>query len=141
MHFIYFAFGSNMNSKQMENRCPGAIFISQARVNGWSYFINGNGYAGIEENLNSYTLGCVWKLSETHFKSLDEYEAVNEGYYHRTLIQASLLPSGIEKETVVYLSNNRTYGKPSQHYQEEVVEGAKQLGLPNDYIQMLLKWN
>jgi gamma-glutamylcyclotransferase (GGCT)/AIG2-like uncharacterized protein YtfP len=141
MHCLYFAYGSNMNFKQMETRCPGAIFVCQARVNNWSYFINGNGYAGIEENLNSYTLGCVWKLGDNHLKSLDEYEAVKEGYYDRTTIQASLVPTGVKNETIVYLSNNRKYGKPARHYQKEVLEGARQVGLPENYIQMLLKWS
>ncbi|MDA8775003.1 gamma-glutamylcyclotransferase [Opitutales bacterium] len=141
MQCLYFAYGSNMNFKQMETRCPGAVYVSQARLDHWSYFINTNGYAGIEEKTNSYTLGCVWELGENHLQSLDRYEAVNEGYYDRARIQVMLVPSRIEKETVVYLSNNRKYGKPAPNYQNEVIEGAGHVGLPEDYIQKLLKWS
>ena len=125
----------------METRCPGAVYVSQARLDHWSYFINANGYAGIEEKTNSYTLGCVWELGENHLQSLDRYEAVFEGYYDRARIQVMLVPSGVEKEMVVYLSNNRKYGKPAPNYQNEVIEGAGHVGLPEDYIQKLLKWS
>ena len=49
--------------------------------------------------------------------------------------------SGVEEETIVYLSNNRKYGKPAPNYQNEVIEGAGHVGLPEDYIQKLLKWS
>ena len=141
MQCLYFAYGSNMNLKKMETRCPGAVYVSQARLDHWSYFINANGYAGIEEKTNSYTLGCVWELGENHLQSLDRYEAVTEGYYDRARIQVMLVPSGVEEETIVYLSNNRKYGKPAPNYQNEVIEGAGHVGLPEDYIQKLLKWS
>ena len=130
-----------MNFKQMENRCPGAVFISRARLNHWSYFINANGYAGIEEKKNSYTMGCLWELGENHLQSLDQYEAVSEGYYNRSTIQVMLWPSNVEKQTIVYFSNNRKYGRPAPHYQNEVIEGAGHVGLPEDYIQKLMKWS
>ena len=45
----YFAYGSNMNLAQMASRCPGAKLGEQVYLPDWRYFINGNGYAGIEE--------------------------------------------------------------------------------------------
>ena len=46
---LYFAYGSNMNIEQMKLRCPGASLKGQGYILNWRYFINGNGYAGIEQ--------------------------------------------------------------------------------------------
>ena len=86
-------------------------------------------------------MGCLWELGENHLQSLDRYEAVTEGYYDRSTIQVMLWPSNVEEETIVYLSNNRKYGRPTPHYQNEVIEGAGHVGLPEDYIQKLMKWS
>ena len=141
MQFLYFAYGSNMNFNQMKNRCPGSIFIRQARINNWSYFINGNGYAGIEEKMGSYTLGCIWALNHEHIKSLDRYEGVAEGCYNRIELKTFFGTHEKEEKALVYLSNNREYGLPSAHYQKEVIEGARNVGLPDYYIQSLEEWS
>ncbi len=130
-----------MNFRQMKIRCPGAVFITKARLDGWSYFINENGYAGIEKIVKTFTLGGVWELSEKHINSLDVYEAVSEGYYERTKIKVSFDPGGDERETIVYLSNSRKYGKPGLAYQRSVIEGAREIGLPQEYIDALSSWS
>ncbi len=63
---LYFAYGSNMNLDQMAMRCPGAELGPVARLHGWKYFINGDGYAGIEQAENAEVLGCLWALQEKH---------------------------------------------------------------------------
>ena len=83
MSSLYFAYGSNMNFAQMHYRCEGAIYIGRARLDDWSYFINSNGYAGIEISSGSQVFGCLWLLEQNHLKVLDKYEAVEEGFYTR----------------------------------------------------------
>ena len=57
---------------------------------GWAYFINGNGYAGIEERPGSETHGCIWTLRESDWFALDQYEAVSEGFYERILLEVEV---------------------------------------------------
>ena len=83
MSSLYFAYGSNMNFAQMHYRCEGAIYVGRARLDDWSYFINSNGYAGIEISSGSQVFGCLWLLEQNHLKVLDKYEAVEEGFYTR----------------------------------------------------------
>ena len=72
----YFAYGSNMNLAQMASRCPGAKLGEQVRLSDWRYFINGNGYAGIEEFSGGLVHGCLWSLLPQHWEALDQYEGV-----------------------------------------------------------------
>ena len=140
MGSLYFAYGSNMNSIQMRSRCPGSEFVSVAHLRGWSYFINGNGYAGIEEQEDAMTHGCLWRLDEDHWKSLDHYEAVRAGYYSRVKMMVIKDPELIKQEAEVYLSNNRAYGIPGKSYQLGVIQGASELSLPNGHIEFLKSW-
>ena len=63
-----------MNLEQMARRCPGAQLGSRAKLSDWRYFINGNGYAGIEEFSGAEVWGCLWSLNSRHWEALDEYE-------------------------------------------------------------------
>jgi gamma-glutamylcyclotransferase (GGCT)/AIG2-like uncharacterized protein YtfP len=141
MSSLYFAYGSNMNFTQMHYRCEGANYIGRARLDDWSYFINSNGYAGIEISSGSQVFGCLWLLDQSHFKELDKYEAVEEGFYTRIEVLVFDEQSLTRKEAIVYLSNNREYGLPTETYQRGILQGAQQVGLPIEYSELLESWS
>jgi gamma-glutamylcyclotransferase (GGCT)/AIG2-like uncharacterized protein YtfP len=141
MSSLYFAYGSNMNFTQMHYRCEGANYIGRARLDDWSYFINSNGYAGIEISSGSQVFGCLWLLDQSHFKVLDKYEAVEEGFYTRIEVLVFDEQSLTRKEAIVYLSNNREYGLPTETYQRGILQGAQQVGLPIEYSELLESWS
>jgi gamma-glutamylcyclotransferase len=140
MGSLYFAYGSNMNFDQMNIRCTGSEFVSSAYVNGWKYYINGDGYAGMEKFEGAVTYGCIWRLSLDHWRSLDQYEAVDYGYYSRAEVDAWSLQAQAELSVIAYLSSNQDYGIPSLSYHNSVIEGALQVGLPRNYIDTLEQW-
>ncbi len=129
-----------MNFIQMRSRCPGSELVSVAYLIDWIYFINGDGYAGIEEKKHAVTHGCLWRLNKDHWQSLDHYEAVSAGYYSRVQMIVTRGKELIEQETEVYLSNNRSYGIPAPSYHLGVLQGATRLGLPEDHIKFLKSW-
>ena len=137
----YFAYGSNMNVNQMLARCPGAILGETAVLSGWSYYLNGNGYAGIEKNKGQKVYGCLWKLCEKHWYALDRYEGVETRHYKRIKLEVEINFSKKKENVWVYLSNNRDYGRPTQAYQNFVLQGARQLNLPVRYLKMLESWS
>ena len=61
----YFAYGSNMNLAQMASVVP-AKLGEQVHLPDWRYFINGNGYAGIESS--GAGGGCLWSLLPQHWE-------------------------------------------------------------------------
>lgn len=44
---LYFAYGSNMSTEQMRERCPTATAVGLAKTVGWRWIINRRGYANI----------------------------------------------------------------------------------------------
>jgi gamma-glutamylcyclotransferase (GGCT)/AIG2-like uncharacterized protein YtfP len=141
MSSLYFAYGSNMNFTQMHYRCEGAIYVGRGRLDDWSYFINSNGYAGIEISSGSQVFGCLWLLEQNHLKVLDKYEAVEAGFYTRIEVLVFDEQSFSKKEAIVYLSNNREYGLPTETYQKGILQGANQVGLPIEYSEFLESWS
>lgn len=140
---LYFAYGSNMNLRQMERRCPGAFLKCRARLPEWRYFINGEGYAGIERFSGSEVRGGVWSLQESHWNALDAYEGVDEGCYEKRRIEVRV-DSGEScrsLEAWVYLSTNLQYGRPSPEYQSIVLQGGRDLELGKEYLQLLARWS
>ena len=140
MDIPYFAYGSNMNLEQMARRCPGAQLGSRARLPSWRYFINGNGYAGIEEFSGSEVCGCLWKLDYRHWEALDQYEGVDGGYYEKKILKVEREIGNEEIDAWVYLSNDYDYWIPSSEYQANVIRGAKDASLSNSYISLLEDW-
>jgi gamma-glutamylcyclotransferase (GGCT)/AIG2-like uncharacterized protein YtfP len=140
MKTFYFAYGSNMNQEQMAQRCPGSGLGPLARLPGWSYFINGRGYAGVEEFPTDDALGCLWSLDDEHVAALDRYEGVKGNYYSKETLEVEQLKDGSKVSALVYLSVNREYGIPTARYQGVVVSGAREIGLPVDYLAMLESW-
>ena len=140
MTTLYFAYGSNMNQEQMYTRCRGSELGSLARLTGWRYFINGRGYAGIEESPSDHVLGCFWSLEDEHVASLDRYEGVKGNFYSKETLEVEKPEDGSKVSALVYLSVNREYGIPTPRYQGVVVSGAREIGLPADYLTMLESW-
>ena len=140
MDIPYFAYGSNMNLEQMARRCPGAQLGSRARLSGWRYFINGNGYAGIEEFPGSEVWGCLWSLNSRHWEALDEYEGVDGGYYEKKILKVERASGNEEIDAWDYLSNDYDYGIPSSEYQAIVIRGANDVNISKNYIPVLEDW-
>ena len=124
----------------MADRCPGSEIGPLARLAGWRYFINGRGYAGVEESSANQVLGCLWSLDDEHVAALDRYEGVKGNYYAKETLEVESLDDGSRVSALVYLSVNREYGIPTPRYQGVVVSGAREIGLSNDYLTILESW-
>ncbi|KAF7542582.1 hypothetical protein G7Z17_g11454 [Cylindrodendrum hubeiense] len=46
---LYFAYGSNLSTEQMRQRCPYSTPVGLAHLEGWKWFINGRGYANVAQ--------------------------------------------------------------------------------------------
>ncbi|KAL6902987.1 hypothetical protein GGI43DRAFT_400897 [Trichoderma evansii] len=46
---LYFAYGSNLSTEQMRERCPYSTAVGLGKMTGWKWIINGRGYANIVE--------------------------------------------------------------------------------------------
>ena len=80
----YLAYGSNLNRKQMDGRCPGAAAVGRAVIEGYRLSFR-HGYLTIEpEEGCSVTVG-VYRISEENERALDRYEGYPRLYFKETM--------------------------------------------------------
>ena len=81
---LYFAFGSNLNQKQMKRRCKDSKYIGCYSLKNYKLvfrnYYYGGGVADIQKNKNSTVLGAIYEISKKDEKALDVYEDFPKTY-------------------------------------------------------------
>jgi gamma-glutamylcyclotransferase (GGCT)/AIG2-like uncharacterized protein YtfP len=96
---LYFAYGSNMNLNQMNNRCPnGFKKFKNSLLDDYILGFDKSGYANIKEDKESYLLGVLYYINDECLKSLDGYEGYPT-HYNRLVVD-------------IYDFDTRTHLKP-----------------------------
>ncbi|HEB76696.1 MAG TPA: gamma-glutamylcyclotransferase [Nitrospirae bacterium] len=140
----YFAYASNINMRQMRQRCPSVKFLSRAKLKGYRLaFVLwserwGGGVAGIIPDPGGEVEGVLYGISCDDLKRLDGFESVDRGRYYREKVMVEL-PDGSTAEAWVYLPHPDPRGPftPSQTYLETIIEGAREHGLSGEFIERL----
>jgi gamma-glutamylcyclotransferase len=85
----YFAYASNLNKKQMQERCPDAKpkFVAvlpnyKLIFSGWSRQWHG-GTAAIKSFRGEKVRGAIYEISDASMRVLDKFEGINEGTHTR----------------------------------------------------------
>ena len=72
---FYFAYGSNLNRKQMKRRCNDSRFVKKIILNNYILtFRSKYGAADIEKNKGNKVYGALYDISKSDEKKLDKYE-------------------------------------------------------------------
>ena len=142
----YFAYGSNMNLVQMKQRCSSPKVLSIARLPG--YRVEFYGYSalwdGAQEtlvpDLESEVWGVLYELEFYDCESLDTVQDARVNgmgaYFHYPVKVINLKHETIE--ALIYKKDVLRDSKlPSTEYLEFIVQGAKEQGLPAEYITIL----
>jgi gamma-glutamylcyclotransferase (GGCT)/AIG2-like uncharacterized protein YtfP len=131
----YFSYGSNMAPAGMEERCAAPSVLGIATVPGYRFRIAKRGYATMVPDPGSMVYGLLWSLTDEDFAALDQYEGVPAGHYTRTTIPVQF--RGKPMEAQIYLAADPAPGKPRPGYLEMVIQAARDLSLPPEYIREL----
>ncbi|TMK53722.1 MAG: gamma-glutamylcyclotransferase [Actinobacteria bacterium] len=137
----YFAYGSNMDPKQMASRCPGAMAVGRARLAdyelvfvwdspGW-----GGGVATVVPSSGREVWGVLWDLTDEHVEGLDRYEGVAIGAYVREHLDVEA-EAGLVN-ALIYLATDTRRKQPSGRYVDALIRGAQAFSLPESYVEML----
>tara|TARA_B100002052_G_scaffold171532_1_gene156155 strand:- start:320 stop:745 length:426 start_codon:yes stop_codon:yes gene_type:complete len=129
---LYFAFGSNLNQKQMKRRCKDSKYIGCYSLKNYklvfrNYFLGG-GVADIQKDKNSTVLGAIYKISKKDEKELDVYED-----YPKTYIKKYFKILG-KKVMFYYMPKKTMHVPPSKRYLNLIIQGYKDCGYNNNYI-------
>jgi gamma-glutamylcyclotransferase (GGCT)/AIG2-like uncharacterized protein YtfP len=135
----YFAYGSNINPKQIRDRCPEAKFVSKASLSGYRFIINLLGVASIVEDINSSVYGVVWKLSERDEQKLDEFEGVKFNTYIKFEKKIFITESN-EINVFIYRASVELSGSPRPGYLERIIQSATDHEFLDEYLKELESW-
>ena len=131
---LYFAYGSNMNLRQMNIRCPDAKALKIVVLNDFALAFRGgnegNGVATILPRKGSNVKGVLWSITADCKKALDRYE----GYPHlygRTSILVE--DSNHNQHMAMVYTMNEPYKSipcmPSHVYEETIFDGFYKNGI------------
>ena len=147
---LYFAYGSNLDWTQMQQRCPSARFVCVARLADHKLAFTrhsdrrGCGVADVVEAAGSDVWGVVYHLDEQDFGPLDGYEGYVPGAsgnaYDR--IELQVLQDGntgrpLRAWIYVVCDKSDREHPTSAEYKRLVTEGARYWKLPPSYIAQL----
>lgn len=124
---MYIAYGSNLNIKQMSNRCPDAILIGTGLIKDAILLFRGGyrvgGVATIEPKNGWRVPIALWKISAADERRLDRYEGYPHLYYKKEI--KVMMNNGNMKNGMIYLMDSRydKPSKPSDKYVETIFQG------------------
>jgi gamma-glutamylcyclotransferase len=139
----YFAYGSNMNWRQMKQRCSSATFVSVACLKDHRFAITRQsrrrlcGTADIVPEPGSEVFGIVYEIDDYDLGLLDGFE---DGYGREKMFVTPIGDGRNLLEAWVYIAEKESCPPlPNALYKRLIVEGARHWKLPQDYIDMLEK--
>jgi hypothetical protein len=144
----YFAYGSNMQSDTLRGRRGIAFRRAVAvRAPGWRVVFDkpplfpiGEAFANIVPDPDAAALGVAFEVDEDELAHIELSEGVLLGNYRRVLLHVEPLAAQADApQTAVSLASDRRDAtlRPSTRYMALVVAGAREHGLPNEYVDVL----
>lgn len=136
---LYFAYGSNMNPRQFQRRCPGSRVLGRAILRNHRFIITRRGYASVVPTPGTDVHGVLQELTPEDESTLDRYEGIEERIYRREELEV-IPEAGPPVLALIYIDLELAEGHPRPGYLEGVLEGALHHGLPPTTIQAIEAW-
>ena len=126
----YFAYGSNLNKKQMQERCPDSKPLFTAVLPnyklifvGWSRQWKG-AVASIKASRGDRVRGAVSEISEQCLRKLDRFEGYPQNYNRLKVIVFGEDDEAIEAVTYIKAGQIEE-GQPSKEYLAVIQQGLR----------------
>lgn len=160
---LYFAYGSNLSTEQMRERCPFSTAIGLGFLPGWRWHINERGFANVVPSTHPSSanaamdscggvFGLLYLLPPRDEESLDVFEGVPASYEkvqcHVRWVRdgdGKPIPGDGEPVTaLVYVDDRRTGdGPPRQEYIGRMERGIEDVvrnwGMDEEYANRVMR--
>ena len=137
----YAAYGSNLNIKQMNIRCPDAKIVGTSWINDYELCYKGSktgAYLTIEKAKGEQVPIGVWEVTETDEKALDRYEGYPAFYYKKEMtLPVKETGTGVLKKRkcfIYIMHEDRPYGRPTDSYVGTVLRGYIDFKFDEHYL-------
>ncbi len=155
---LHLAYGSNMSPSQLAGRIgplpsplpsltPSLANPTRVRLANYRLAFNKqsqrspeNGFANIMPEAGAVVWGVMFAITAEQLSQLDDYEGVASGHYHHETVVV-LDDEDNQHSVIAYVANDDRVVEgltPTQTYLQTVLEGAKQGGLPESYLDQIL---
>jgi len=135
---LYFAYGSNLNHKQMHIRCKDSRYIKSAFLEDYKLSFcapsKNYGVANIVKKKGSKVPGGIWEISESDEKELDIYE----GY--PTLYAKDFFNLNGEKVMFYIMKRRYSFKLPRRSYVDTISQGYVDCNLDTEYLKRRLTY-
>ena len=129
---LYFAFGSNLNRKQIKRRCKNSRFISRHILKNYQLvFRSKYGAADVQRKKGSSVLGAIYDISKADEKKLDVYEEFPKVYTKK------YFKIWGKKVMFYYMSDKTKQTEPSRGYLNSIIQGYKDCGYKDSHVLVL----
>jgi gamma-glutamylcyclotransferase len=137
---LYFSYGSNMSTARLRERAPSVRVVTVAWLEKHKLAFHkrskdGSGKcdAAYTGDTNDIVYGVVFEISALEKQGLDTKEGLGNGYEQKDV---SIVADNGEMFTAAtyYATNTDPSLRPYEWYKEHVLLGAREHGLPADYI-------
>ncbi len=138
---LYFAYGANLDLRRFRRRCGGATVLGRARLAGYQLVFTRysmaekGGVADIVPEPDAEVWGVLYEIDASCFAALDDYEGAPRAYRRETLCVVD--DAGAEREATVYIANRTGQFAPSRAYLAQIVLGAREHALPEEYVRAI----
>lgn len=137
----YFAYASNMSRAQMKSRAGEIFEESVARLENYEIVFNkkargGSATANIRPAAGQAVEGVLYKINEGAFRALDRFEGAPQ-HYRRIEVNVTS-GNGQKVAAQAFIATKVDRGlRPAPHYLKTILDGAREHGLPEDYLQKI----
>lgn len=138
---LYFAYGSNMGQTALRReRCPNARQVGIGKIAGYRIGFTrhserrGGGVADLVEAAGSAVWGAIFDLSVDGFGALDRAEGVAIAAYARNIWKCVRVDGSSVSAWTYVVVDKEPEILPSYRYWKLLVDGAKEAGLPLEYL-------
>lgn len=134
---LYWAYGSNLNVRQMARRCPKAVKFGPMTVNDCALVFRGVADVTMREGSN--TPGGLWTITTDCERALDQYEGVSSKMYLKRYFSLTLEDG--KKYTCLFYQMRAKDGimPPTAEYMGTIVQGYEDFGLEKASLQAALE--
>lgn len=131
MRKLYIAYGSNMDEKQMDRRCPTARLLGTSELEDYRLLFKGSktgAYDTIEAQKGGRVPALIWEIGKLDERNLDRYEGYPV-FYNKREIEVQL--GGERKTAMAYvMDESRELGEPSARYYNVLESAYWKFGFP-----------
>jgi gamma-glutamylcyclotransferase (GGCT)/AIG2-like uncharacterized protein YtfP len=134
---LYFAYGSNMDREQMNDRCPDNERIGRVILRGYKWYISSRGYASIRASKDDYVEGYLYRITHADEQSLDGYEGFPDLYQKHTVqVQQD---GAMVRRVMVYIDPVTEEGEPRDWYPSTINQGIADAELSDEYVAQYIR--